>query len=61
MLATDRLDALRADAQDRDAHRLREGVELVDETRAALTVNVTEDLALEALAYRLMDLLAPPP
>ncbi|HMS61869.1 MAG TPA: AAA family ATPase [Solirubrobacteraceae bacterium] len=61
VLATDRLDALRADAQGRDAHRLREGVELVDETRAALTVNVTEDLALEALAYRLMALLAPPP
>ena len=58
--ATDRLQALRADAQDRDAHRLREGVELVDQTRAALTVNVPEELALEALAYRLMALLAAP-
>jgi DNA polymerase III subunit delta' len=56
--ATDRLAELRADAEGRDTHKLRRGVELVDETRAALTVNVTEELALEALAYRLVALLA---
>jgi len=56
--ATDRLDALRADAEGRNVHRLRSGIGLVDETRAALTVNVTEELALEALAYRLVPLLA---
>lgn len=59
VLATDRVDALREDAEGRDPHRLREGVELVDETRAALVqVHVTEELALEALAYRLTGALA---
>jgi len=51
--ATDRLPALREDAAARSVHRLREGVALVDETRAALAVNVGEELQLEALAYRL--------
>jgi DNA polymerase-3 subunit delta' len=59
VLATDRLEALREDAKGRDPHRLREAIELIDETRAALVqVNVTEDLALEALAYRLSEKLA---
>lgn len=51
--ATDRLPALREDAEGRSVHRLREGVALVDETRATLAVNVGEELQLEALAYRL--------
>ncbi|HSD78093.1 MAG TPA: hypothetical protein VLA98_11840, partial [Solirubrobacteraceae bacterium] len=51
--ATDRLPELRADAEDRDAHRLREAVALVDETRAALALNPSEELQLEALASRL--------
>lgn len=51
--ATDRLDALREDSRGRDVHRLRRGVEVVDETRSALRVNVGEELALEALGYRL--------
>lgn len=41
-----------------DAGRLREGIELVAETRLRLTVNVSEELALEALAYRLQALFA---
>jgi hypothetical protein len=32
---------------------LREGIRLVQEARLSLTVNVSEELALEALAYRL--------
>jgi DNA polymerase-3 subunit delta' len=49
----DRREALEEDAAGRDAHRLRAGVDLVDDTRMRLTVNVTDELALEALAYRL--------
>jgi len=49
---TDRLEALREDAGDANAHRLREGVLLVDDTRASLALNPGEELALEALAYR---------
>jgi DNA polymerase-3 subunit delta' len=51
--AVDRLDALRADAEGRDPHRLRRAVERVDETRALLILNPSEELLLEALAYRL--------
>jgi DNA polymerase-3 subunit delta' len=47
----DRLDILRGDG--RDAAALRRAVELVDDTRARLALNVSEELALEALAYRL--------
>jgi DNA polymerase-3 subunit delta' len=56
--AVDRLGALREDAADRDAARLHAAVALVDETRAALTVNVGEELAVEALSGRLARLLA---
>jgi DNA polymerase-3 subunit delta' len=45
---SDRVDALRADGRDG-----RGAVELVDDTRARLALNVSEELALEALAYRL--------
>ncbi|MCW2989550.1 MAG: hypothetical protein JWM73_144 [Solirubrobacterales bacterium] len=50
---TDRIAALREDAAGAAAHRLREGIVLVDDTRASLALNPTEELALEALAYRL--------
>lgn len=50
---TDRLEALREDAAGADPHRLRTGIALVDDTRASLALNPTEELALEALAYRL--------
>jgi len=49
---TDRLAALREDAAEADPHRLRAAVGLVDDTRISLEVNPTEELALEALAYR---------
>ena len=52
--ATDRLEALQADAEPfPTAHALRDAIGFVDETRTALRlVNATEELALEALAYR---------
>ena len=49
----DRLDALREDAALRDRAAWLRAVELVDDTRASLALNVSEALALEALAYRL--------
>jgi DNA polymerase III subunit delta' len=49
----DRLPQLREHAAGRDGFALRRAVELVDDTRARLAVNVSEELALEALAYRL--------
>jgi DNA polymerase III subunit delta' len=51
--AVDRLDALREDAERSDVHRLRTAVELVDDARAYLILNPSEELLLEALAYRL--------
>ena len=56
--AVDRLDELREDAEGRDVHRLRDAVALVDDTRAALTVNVGEELAVEALSGRVAKLVA---
>jgi DNA polymerase III subunit delta' len=50
---SDRLEALRTDAALRDGAAWRHAVELVDDTRARLALNVSEELALEALAYRL--------
>ena len=49
----DRLEALAADADGRDARQLRAAVEFADDTRARLALNVSEELALEALAYRI--------
>jgi DNA polymerase III subunit delta' len=51
--AVDSLDALRQDAVSSEVHRLRHAVELVDEARAHLILYPTEELLLEALAYRL--------
>jgi DNA polymerase-3 subunit delta' len=57
VFALDRSAELAADAQGRDAGSLLRGVELVRDTRLRLALNVSEELALEALAYRLADLL----
>jgi len=51
--AVDRGDELAEDARGRNAAALREGVEFVQDTRLRLGLNVSEELALEALAYRL--------
>jgi DNA polymerase-3 subunit delta' len=51
--AVDRLDALDEDAKAAGVDRLRHAVELVDEARAHLILNPSEELLLEALAYRL--------
>ncbi len=56
--ALDRLPELEHDAAGRSPARLREGVELVRDTRLRLSLNVSEELALESLAYRLQALLA---
>ena len=53
----DRLDELRADGG-RDPRRLMAAVELVEETRRRFQLNVSEELACEALAYRLEEELA---
>lgn len=57
--AIDRRSELVQDASGRDVARLMRGVELVRDTRLRLPLNVSEELALEALAYRLEDLLGP--
>jgi DNA polymerase-3 subunit delta' len=49
----DRRDALETEARGCDARGLREAVELVAQTRLSLALNVNEELALEALGYRL--------
>jgi DNA polymerase III subunit delta' len=53
----DRLEVLRVSAGP-EPGRLREAVELVEETRRRFELNVSEDLACEALAYRLEQVLA---
>lgn len=55
--ALDRRAQLEEDARGRDPMRLREGISLVGDARLSLAVNVAEELALEALAYRLQALL----
>ena len=54
----DRLDLLRAQAEGLDPAQARRGAELVQETRRGLELNVSEELALEALFFRLETLLA---
>jgi len=57
----DRVELLRADAgvgRGSDAGALRRAVELVEDTRQRFQLNVSEDLALEALSYRLGNVLA---
>jgi DNA polymerase-3 subunit delta' len=57
--AVDRLSELEDDAraQGGEGALVREGIERVAETRLSLPLNVSEELALEALAYRLESLL----
>jgi DNA polymerase III subunit delta' len=50
--AVDRLAELADDAEGRAGESLRTAVELVQDTRLRLAVNVSEELALEALSYR---------
>jgi DNA polymerase-3 subunit delta' len=49
----DRVDALTADAAGRSPAALQAALALVDDSRARLALNVSYDLALEALAFRL--------
>ncbi len=56
----DRLPELQHDAAGRRPAALGVAVELVRDTRLRLALNVSEELALEALAYRLQELLAAP-
>jgi len=59
ILAVDRRGELARDAEQRNPAQLAEAIELVGNTRLSLRLNVSEELALEALAYRLQGLLAP--
>jgi DNA polymerase III subunit delta' len=54
----DRAEALREDAAGRAPQALRSAQELVEDTRARLALNVSEELACEALGYRLERLLS---
>ncbi|HEY2141423.1 MAG TPA: AAA family ATPase [Solirubrobacteraceae bacterium] len=56
--AVDRRAELENDARARDGAKMGEGIELVADTRLRLQSNVSEELALEACAYRLEALLA---
>jgi DNA polymerase-3 subunit delta' len=58
VLNADRLDRLAADADGLDPRAPRRAAELVMDVRRRLQVNVGEELALEALAFRLEALLA---
>lgn len=58
VLNVDRREQLEGRAAAVDAQRLREAIELVEETRRRLELNVTEELAAEALGYRLERVLA---
>ena len=58
VLNADRVDSLRAGAADLGVSRPRRAAELVQDTRRRLDLNVSEELALEALASRLAAVLA---
>lgn len=60
ILARDRAPALAAVAQGRDARGLRDAAELCEDARQSLELNVTEDLALSALTFRLRSLVGSP-
>jgi DNA polymerase-3 subunit delta' len=53
VLTVDRIGTLTGAARGRDARALREAVERCEDTRASLELNVTEELALSALTFRL--------
>jgi DNA polymerase III subunit delta' len=56
VLAADRADDLSTRARGRDPRRLREAAERCEDTRQSLELNVTEELALSALGFRLAGL-----
>ncbi len=56
VLAVDSPPDLVGDARSRDSRRLREAAERCEETRQSLELNVTEDLALSVLGFRLAEL-----
>jgi DNA polymerase-3 subunit delta' len=56
--AVDRRPELESDAQDRECGAVCRAIGLVSDTRLSLPLNVSEELALEALAYRLQWALA---
>ncbi len=58
VLGTDRIAALAAAAEGRDPVRLRMAAERCEDTRSSLELNVSEDLALSALSFRLRELVA---
>jgi DNA polymerase III subunit delta' len=58
VLNCDRVEEIRSDAGGLDGRRARRGAELAIDTRRRLQVNVAEELALEALVFRLEALLA---
>jgi DNA polymerase-3 subunit delta' len=58
VFALDRQRQLDSQAHGRDANSLLRAVELVRDTRLRLALNVSEELAIEALAHRLADLLS---
>ena len=60
VLAPDRCDELAKRAHGRDPRRLREAAERCEETRQSLRVNVSEELALSALGFRLAGLVGAP-
>ena len=53
VLAADRASALAERARGRDPRRLREAAERCEDVRQSLELNVSEDLALSALSFRL--------
>ena len=53
VLAVDRADGLAEQARGRDPRRLRQAAERCEDVRQALELNVSEDLALSALGFRL--------
>jgi DNA polymerase-3 subunit delta' len=55
--AVDRRSELEEDAREGRTPAMQEGMELVARTRLSLSLNVSEELALEALAYRLQNVL----
>jgi DNA polymerase III subunit delta' len=59
VLNSDRSDELSRRAAGLDPRRARRGAEEVMDTRRRLTVNVSEELALEALCFKLLRLLRP--
>jgi DNA polymerase-3 subunit delta' len=58
LLNRDRMEELRSRARDLDPSQPRRALELVQDTRRRLDLNVSEELALEALSYRLSALAA---